>query len=84
MDKILVIHGGKTVARIECDAAYTHDLFYCARNQYTDYAVAFDYRGAILWVSDAMSEQVWEPESTNPEDTRKETLDRFAELAGKW
>ena len=84
MDKILIIHGGKTVARIECDIAYTHDLFHSARRENTDYVVSFDHVGGVLWVADGMTEQVWEPNGTNPEDTRKETLDRFPELAGRW
>jgi hypothetical protein len=84
MDKIILIHGGETVARIECNTAYTNELFQSATEVVVDYVIATTADDGILWVSDGMAEQVWEPESTNPEDTRKETLDRFPELAGKW
>lgn len=84
MDKIILILGGETVARIECGAGFTLELFQAASNMHLDYTVAFDHRGGILWVADGMAEDEWSPESTNPEDTRKETLDRFPELAGKW
>jgi hypothetical protein len=84
MDKIILIHGGETVARIECNTAYTNELFLNAAEVVVDYVIATTADDGILWVADGMTEQVWEPESTNPEDTRKETLDRFPELAGKW
>lgn len=83
-DTILMIHGDDTVARIRCAGSYTHNLFNYLRRENTDYVVACTDYGGVLWVADGMSEQVWEPESTNPEETRKETLDRFPELAGKW
>ena len=82
-DTILMIHGDETVARVQCSMGYTHDLFHKVKYQ-VDYVVACDHRGGILWVADGMAEDEWSPESTNPEDTRKETLDRFPELAGKW
>jgi len=85
MDKILVIHGGETVARIECDITYTSELFKSAAEMFCDYVIAITTNDRILWVADGMSEQVWEPTARiNNEETRKETLDRFPELAGKW
>lgn len=84
MDKIILIHDGATVARIECNNAYTNELFQSAAEVVVDYVIATTADDGVLWVADGVAEQVWQPDSINPEETRKETLRRFPELAGKW
>lgn len=82
-DTILMIHGDETVARVQCSVGYTHDLFHKVKYQ-VDYVVACDQAGGVLWVADGMAEEVWLPDGTNNEETRKATLERFPELRGKW
>ena len=82
MDRILMIHGGETVARISCDIAHTHEIFHSLPE--VDYIVASEPSGFILWVRDGMTEEVWSPEGVTTAKTRENTFERYPELRGAW
>ena len=82
MDRILMIHGGETVARISCDMAHTHEIFHSLPE--VDYIVASEPSGFILWVRDGMTEEVWSPEGVTTAKTRENTFERYPELRGAW
>ena len=82
MDRILMIHGGETVARISCDMAHTREIFLSLPE--VDYIVASEPSGFILWVRDGMAEEVWSPEGVTTAKTRENTFERYPELRGAW
>ena len=82
MDQIVMIHGRKTVGRISCSAAFTHEIFHSLPE--VDYAVAYTECGIVLWVSDGMADEMWSPLGDTPAETRQSTFDRFPELQGAW
>ena len=77
-----MIHGGETVARIDCDIAHTHDIFHSLPE--VDYIVASDSSGFILWVRDGMTDELWSPEGATTAKTRENTFQRYPELRGAW
>ena len=82
MDRILMIHGGETVARISCDMAHTREIFHSLPE--VDYIVASEPSGFILWVRDGMTEEVWWPEGVTTAKNRENTFERYPELRGVW
>ena len=82
MDQIIMIHGRKTVGRISCSTAYTHEIFHSLPE--IDYAVAYTESGTVLWVADGMADEMWSPPGDTPTETRQSTFDRFPELQGAW
>lgn len=82
MDRILMIHGGETVARINCGTPYTHEIFHSLPE--VDYIVASDSSGHILWVRDGMTDELWSPEGATTAKTRENTFQRYPELRGAW
>lgn len=82
MDRILMIHDGETVVRINCDTRYTHDIFHSLPE--VDYIVASDSSGFIMWVRDGMTDELWSPEGMTTAKTRENTFERYPELRGAW
>jgi len=83
MDQIIMIHGRKTVGRISCSTAYTHEIFHSL--PVVDYVVAHTEPGTVLWVFAAHGPvSVWSPPGDTPAETRQSTFDRFPELQGAW
>jgi hypothetical protein len=82
MDRIFMIHGGETVARISCDMAHTHEIFHSLPQ--VDYIVASEPSGFILWVRDGMTDEVWSPDGVTTAKTRENTFQRYPELRGVW
>ena len=82
MDQIVMIHGRKTVGRISCSTAYTHEIFHSLPE--VDYAIAFAESGTVLWVADGMADEIWSPPGDTPTEPRRSTFGRFPELQGAW
>ena len=82
MDRILMIHGGETVARISCDIAHTREIFHSLTE--VDDIVLCEPSGYIVSVRDGMTNELWEPEGATTAKTRENTFERFPELRGVW
>ena len=82
MDRILMIHGGETVARISCDIAHTREIFHSL--PVVDYIVLCEPSGYIVQVRDGMTNELWSPVGPTTAKTRENTFERYPELRGVW
>jgi hypothetical protein len=66
-----MIHGRKTVGRISCSTAYTHEIFHSLPE--IDYAVAYTESGTVLWVADGMTDEIWSMPALNETESGEQS-----------